>query len=275
MEDVAEGEMFSKTNTWQIVLQEGRNTKSPDGGWNYKRYWIDRGLEEMLPKNHFVEWTYNSLKTEDAREKSFQIADRIKALECGERGKDGTPTKETENEFNWKLSKYLHKHQYIFTYELPLKSSRENQLIADVAMFGAESHQVEICELKIGDNNKDSPLLAFVELMCYATELTKCWDDLSKELPHPFDLRVMNLIIAAPTVYWEYWFDEEYSHGWNYRNFEHALNSIAVGSVYPALRSKDTYLETVNVLLAKDKSGTLGKDGLELLPPLQSGVLNL
>jgi hypothetical protein len=101
----------------------------------------------------------------------------------------------------------------LLAYEVPLCDAREGQLKIDLLACGQSAPRLEIIELKQA-NGHDSPLMALVECICYGLQLWRCREEFRKECGKIEDRSVelqvedfknMQLTIAAPQQYWDYW----------------------------------------------------------------------
>ena len=140
--------------TWFSFLQLSRSTNSEKQGWNTKTYWVERGLNRLVPETgaeKFVAaWTIHSLQDPArplGREKNFKFKEREQAHVDGLRGKMLAPKEGSENSINWKFAGELRKQGIISAYEVPLAGERKGQLKVDV-MVSRGCGQIEIVELK-------------------------------------------------------------------------------------------------------------------------------
>lgn len=213
----------AKHVTWHVVLQTARETNATNGGWNHQSRWVTHGLKVMASiPSELQMWTQNSLKVGVQplpREADFQLELRELKAKGGERG--GTKRmaaannklgikfypKKPEDRLNWWLFMALRRKRCL-TYELPLCAESEGLLRADLVHFVPANGLVEIIELKKelgkeGGDDRDSPLMALVEAICYGLQLLRCWTALQAELKQhlkvePFELKNLHLILAAP-----------------------------------------------------------------------------
>jgi hypothetical protein len=272
--------------TWFSFLAASRLVTSEKGGWNSKRHWVKRGLDKLAPDGmaapFIARWTRNSLEPEAApypRANDFQIALRLDALRRNTRGRAGSPKKESENELNWNLSRWIDdrcgvqvdpKRKRVATYELPLAAESTGQLKADVVVFD-RCGLVEIVELKrSASESPDNPLLALVEGTCYALQLLRCWSKLAPCLQAetsgswPRPIQTISIVLAAP----DYWDCCKHARrpGGECKIVEKETRAFGaiVGSVETAIRERlELRKFMVKVTLAKLIDG--GKAGLEAI----------
>jgi hypothetical protein len=264
---------------WQDVLKTGRFERSTSGGWNSKTHWRKRGLDILMNIGSSVlkTWTKNSLNEKSSPEiredRDFRIEERKDALTKNKRGSAGEPSEGSENNFNWELSKYLWRqskrwNSFISPYELPLTGTQSDQLHSDIVVFDESKSLIEIIELKQAGNQKDSPLMAFTEGICYTLQLLRNWAGIKGELMkfgHTMEsLENINIIIAAPKGYWEHWAKSDKIKTEILEKF----NDIATNSILPVIQdtNKSLSLKKIHVTFAKDKSDAFGKSGLEIWP---------
>jgi len=208
-----DGELFvpAKAVTWFQFLQLSRLTNSEEAGWNSKSYWVERGLGR-LSKPILQRWTKNSLASNvrpKPRTTSFcfgrKMSDQREATREG-----------SENFLNAKLfmdETPLPGAGKFLGYEIPLAAESNGQLKIDLLGHGNDAGAafISIVELKKAGNQKDSPLLALTEAICYAIQVIRCKEALLKDAAlrekgiTAAHFQNIRLILAAPKEYWEYW----------------------------------------------------------------------
>ena len=203
--------------TWFSFLQSSRALNSEQGGWNFKKHWVEQGLNRLADEKSaraFIEkWTKASLATKAVpipRTDDFRFEDRQKTLsDRGPRGEEFS-----ENRLNFNLSLFLYELKRppsqslrLVTYELPLAAVSDGQLKADIVVFD-QTGFVEIIELKKSgaEGDPDTPLMALTEAICYTLQLIRCWSKLSACLEEKFSVKwsaieEVSIVLAAP-AYW-------------------------------------------------------------------------
>ena len=95
--------------TWFEFFTLSRITRSPDGGWNYKKFWKERGVNILTSPAASVflkEWTENSLKDDaspEPRKIDFRF-DRKPSLERTNLKVDASDFDSAREEaLNWRL----------------------------------------------------------------------------------------------------------------------------------------------------------------------------
>jgi len=266
---------------WQKILQSARITNWKNGGWNSKSYWISHGLEAIsaIHDDILMRWTENSLVDGSKRVRTDKYMFRHENLDEGkERGTVGS-----ENRINWNLSKYIwektgkNKADTKVTFELPLTDEKENQLKADIVIFHKQKKAtVDILEIKKSNNNSDSPLLAVIEGLCYALQIICCWENLIKEreLVGLKELSDINIIVAAPEGYWDYWYKSPADNEEKEKIFKKLSKMIEsinlqINNEIEVFQKKKKYLPKPKIFLAfaniRDESNReYGKNGIVL-----------
>lgn len=118
-----------------------------------------------------------------------------------------------EDALNWWLfqnPKTLPNIEKFLSYEVPLASDRDDQLKLDLLGVGKDGELI-LAELKKGENESDSPLMALTELICYIIQLKRCLKKakyrtaLADSMDMEGELSAVSLYLVAPARYWEYW----------------------------------------------------------------------
>lgn len=228
----------SKEARWIDFLIYSRLLNSPKGGWDFKSTWKVDGLERLADAEFIERWTDNSLRAQKTYPRprtsefkfarDFTVERRNAADSCATKPIGGC----SENSLNARL---FQNHGVFssrgamtcgtnpFTgpllgYEVPLCDDSDGQFKIDLLACDQIARRLEIIELKQASNTNNSPLMALVEGICYGLQLWRCSKELSREsrdtakrLNDPrFELapehfNVMQIIIAAPSQYWDYW----------------------------------------------------------------------
>lgn len=211
--------------TWFEFLWFSRATPSPNGGWNFRSYWWERGVRRLVDDGEaFVtQWTKNSLQTKalpQPRVRAFMfdrlLSSRAHLEESLKLRK--SLNEATEHELNYGLCKGgLGIEQpdgiSLLGYEIPLADESEGQLKIDLFGVSLGDDAIEIVELKKANNTGDSPLMALTEAICYALQTLRCRENLLNEAPTLNDRKAfarkafeqINLTLLAPADYWLYW----------------------------------------------------------------------
>lgn len=210
--------------TWFKILEISRVTNSEDGGWNFVSDWRSRGLDvisNLASVGTLSQWTIESLFENEARlprNKSFQL-NRDLSVNRG----NLSATKTTfhivsENSLNFALFSMREFHGInLLGYEIPLTNAQKGQLKIDLFGMGSDE-SLQIIEIKDADGG-DSPLMAFIELVCYGIQILRSKQYLMKEAfskgdgcppcifsEHCFEQIGLNM--AAPQDYWKKWLRE-------------------------------------------------------------------
>ena len=206
-----------KEVTWFNFLQYSRDTNSVFGGWNSKSYWIKSGLEILSGADFIRVWTNNSLSNDipEPRKKDFMFNRKFSGR------RDAIITKGVENidhlsENDINAFLFIKNDPFfdynLIGYEIPLVDDKEGQLKIDLVGLNVRDNKIGIIELKQSNSPSNSPLFALVELLCYGIQLLKCKTNISKEMIQKNDQIIeehyfnnINLLIAAPEMYWNYW----------------------------------------------------------------------
>lgn len=208
--------------TWFEFLHFSRFTNSLENGWNFKKYWKKRGLgalvDQGVAKPFITVWTENSLKRKadpTPRSKDFlltrTISQRRQDTILSPASEIATMIEATLNTalwWNWNKHKSttLGTHA-LLCYETPLAEVSEGQLKVD--LLGFNQNSATIVELKQASNHADSPLMAFIEAICYGLQLVRCSKALRNELEDngisAWQPTKVSLKIAAPENYWKHW----------------------------------------------------------------------
>lgn len=230
-----------KAARWIDFLTYSRlcNSTDEEGGWNYKTLWKDTGLIPLSENEHTLAlWTRNSLADSKTyprpREDDFKLG---RDASCFSKDRSAAESKFgnqsimvwSENSINARLFKKFAPPSGIpgspfpamtlLAYEVPLCDDADGQLKVDLLALrrrGSVSH-IALIELKQAESPSNSPLLALVECICYALQLTRCRAHLKRESkkenrdkPHLTKLtdehfKRISFVIAAPQSYWESW----------------------------------------------------------------------
>lgn len=226
-----------KETTWQSVLQATRLASSVHLGWDYPTYWWKRGVEAVFdttkegcePKGFTRQWFTNSLNKElapRARTDFKQIADRVDALKGASHSRDNATS---ENKLNWEISKAIDaklKNSALTAYELYLVQESKNQLKVDIAVFCRDG-VLHLIELK-KEKPDNSPLLAAIELICYACQICLCRVILEAAVEASkgwsnFHIKEIVLHAVAPNQWPGSW----WKHGANAKEFEDGMKKLA------------------------------------------------
>jgi hypothetical protein len=225
--------------SWFAFLRLSRAVNSKVGGWNSKTHWKSRGLTILTApaSASFVQkWTAASLSSKTdpkPRKRDFRfrskmsqsrksacdlaldVAEKKNLNECAENGLNAL----LFDQFALSKKRVFYDFGKFLSYEIPLAAESVGQLKIDLFGFGVDKPDgtrfVTIVELKNGKNHGDSPLMALVESICYATQLVRCKRYFTKEVHNlagelKFDdvvdhFKVIKLVIAAPEAYWKHW----------------------------------------------------------------------
>jgi hypothetical protein len=104
-------------------------------------------------------------------------------------------------------------------YEIPLADETQGQLKVDLVGVGKEGNRTffSLVELKRARNKTDSPLMALIEVICYAIQIIRSRDFLIQDLRlaaeglcSRHDFREIRMVLAAPDKYWRNWILQEH-----------------------------------------------------------------
>jgi hypothetical protein len=197
-------------SSWQVLLQAARMANSANNGFDQKSTWWKRGVQtifdtstgELRPKTFTGTWTENSLKDLHApparADFGVQIEDRQTRLYATSDERDYATG---ENKLNWETSRSIHSKLgkiAITVFEFYLADTAEDQLKVDIAVFKSDG-EIHLIELKKMEP-KNSPLLAAVELICYACQIARCRSQLEHGIAKPLgmpDYRIRKLVLHA------------------------------------------------------------------------------
>ncbi len=207
-------EIKCKDVTWFTFKDFSRILNSKQGGWNSISNWREWALLPIIDKEWSGQWTVNSLtakKLPDVRKENFMFSrhpskNRIQA--AGSEKENGLNI-DLFTQFCMDSECGIFDNQTkLIGYEIPLSYG---QLRVDLVGVTNE-FELNIIELKAADG-KDSPLMALVELICYAVQFCrivrskngKFWSELEDEInPIKIKKEMVHLTIAAPEKYWDY-----------------------------------------------------------------------
>lgn len=215
------------------------NSTDEEGGWNNKKLWMDTGLIPLSENKPVLAlWTQNSLADSKTyprpREEDFKLgrdANGFSKERSAAESKFGNRSIEawSENSINARLFKKfappnaVHCSPFplmsLLAYEVPLCDDADGQMKVDLLALRKRDDvfHVALIELKQANSPANSPLLALVECICYALQVTRCRTYLireskkeSRKRPHLTKLtdehfKRISLVIAAPQLYWKYW----------------------------------------------------------------------
>jgi hypothetical protein len=209
--------------TWFSVLAASRVPNSLQGGWNFQSLWKQHGLvrmKELSCRGAVEEWTRNSLKSgEDppVRRANFRFNPEMSET------RKSRKSSLSENALSTLLYlaysgrgdiDALYQDDVRFVgYEVPLVEERRGMLRIDL-LGVTRTADIAIVELK-RRNSHDSPLMAFVEAVCYAIQFLRCGEPLLAELRSATGVALLldrsehvHVRIAAPEPYWASWTDD-------------------------------------------------------------------
>lgn len=207
---------------WIDFLTYSRLLNSKQGGWDFKEHWETRGLGPLSEACGYLEtWTQNSVNAQYPKPRrgefnfrrdmsARRVATANKAIDkvatCCEHALNGRLFQKYGIEDPPDNSPFGETR--LLGYEIPLCAEANEQFKVD--LIGLDTC-VTLIELKQAGNKSDSPLLALVELICYALQLKRCEQYLRCEMPTLTEGHFQNvrLIIAAPEGYWHHWLTEE------------------------------------------------------------------
>lgn len=204
--------------TWFEFYWFSRAMPSPAGGWDFREYWWERGVQKLAEREFIKKWTENSLDQNvlpRPRTNEFKFDRNPKdRSRLGESLKLRASLDEaTEHELNYGLFNggfgiKLPDGIRPLGYEIPLAKESDGQLKVDLFGVSTRGPAIEIVELKKANNENNSPLLALTEAICYALQTLRCMDALLKEeqlKEHRKAFEQINITILAPARYWGYW----------------------------------------------------------------------
>ncbi len=217
--------LIKSTNvTWFNFLQYSRITNSLNGGWNFKSYWEDRGIKFINDHDFIRKWTKQSLEesiSPKPRNNSFKFERGLSEdrNECMKKEIKTPLSQKSENAINAEIfskQKNIYPDHGIMGYEIPLAADSDGQLKIDLLSYDKKNNNIGLIELKQADNHNDSPLMGFIELICYGIQIIKCKNNMLKELSEQNNnindksFNFIKLILASPDAYYKYWnFNDE------------------------------------------------------------------
>lgn len=219
----ADGSLYVEIPTdsvsWSDLLYFSRATNSNFGGWNNKTFWRSRGLDRLhalIGAGSLRRWTQYSMGDNTpplAREVDFRFERNTRTpvesySDCSPENAINTAL------FGRKHLKLANRGVDLLGYEVPLAATSDGQLKIDLlgcSLRPGGGWTLEIVELKNGKNTADSPLLAFLETVCYALQSLRCWKYLRREIAPSLPAQeadrpsAIHLTVLAPAAYWTYW----------------------------------------------------------------------
>ncbi|GEM_PF-1687080 len=207
--------------TFFDLLFFSRMCRGEDGGWNFKSYWKNRGLDKIAtPQQIAVEkWTKRSLAgpLPELRKQNFRFS---RLTDVRIRAGTNLKLEADEDALNTALFQagtltFKDRKIMLRGYEIPLAAN--SKLVTDL-LGHSSCDAIEVVELK-QSSGKDSPLMALIEAIVYGIQIVRLLrstpafvsEFLDAATLDPsvnrssFSPRSINLTVLAPSGYWDYW----------------------------------------------------------------------